>query len=566
MAAASGTSSSTIKTRTATDHRGKAENSLRTASGALPHNPVMHADLLVLGLLVAIPALSVLARALDIPYPIVLVLGALPIGFIPGVPNVRLEPDLVLVLFLPPLLYVAAFFASLRELRADLRSISLLSIGLVLFTTCAVAVVAHALIDGLPWAAAFALGAVVSPTDPLAATTIARRLGAPRRVVSIVEGESLVNDATALVAYRLAVVAAVGGGFSAAEAGLRFLGGAAGGICVGLAVGWLIAAVRRRIDDPPVEVTISLFTGYAAYLPAEELGLSGVLAAVTAGIYMGWLAPHISSATMRMQGYAVWEFVVFLLNAVLFMLVGLQLPTVLDGLEGIAAVTLAGYAIAVCAVVVGARVIWLFTLPYVIRALDRRPQQLERRMPASLRLVVAWAGMRGAVSLAAALALPLETDAGAPFPERSLLVFLAYVVILFTLVVQGLTLPGLIRRLRVEEDGTEGEEERTARIRAAEAALERLDRLSSEDWVREDTVARVRGVFEYRRRRFVAQAEELADDGYEHRSLAYQRILRELIEAQREVLVRMRNERLISNDVMHRIERELDLEESRLEI
>lgn len=526
---------------------------------------MQHAELLILGLLAAVPALSVVARFLGVPYPLVLVVGALPIGFIPGVPDVRLDPDLVLVLFLPPLLYVAAFFANLRELRADLRSISMLSIGLVLFTTVAVAVVAHVMIDGLPWAAAFALGAVVSPTDPLAATAIARRLGAPRRIVAIVEGESLVNDATALVAYRFAVAAAVGGGFDLAEAGLRFVGGAIGGVLVGLAVGWVIARFRARIDDPPVEVTVSLFTGYAAYLPAEELGLSGVLAAVTAGIYLGWLAPRISSASMRMQGYAVWEFIVFLLNAVLFFLIGLQLPAIVDGLEGIAATTVAGYAVAICAVVVGARFAWLFTLPYVIRAVDRRPQQVRRRIAASQRIVIAWAGMRGAVSLAAALAIPLETDAGEPFPQRSLLVFLAYSVVLFTLLVQGLTLPALMRGLQVEDDGADDEEERGARVSAAEAALERLELLGAEEWVRQDTLERVRNLYEYRRRRFVAQATASDDDGYEHRTGTYRRLVREVIDAQREVLVRLRDEQVISGEVMRRLERELDLEEARLE-
>jgi monovalent cation/hydrogen antiporter len=319
-------------------------------------------ELLILGLLVAVPSLSVLARVVGVPYPIVLVLGALPIGFLPGVPDIELDPELVLVLFLPPLLYVAAFFANLRELRADTRGISLTAIGLVLFTTCSVAVVAHALIDGLPWAAAFALGAIVSPTDPIAATAIARGLGAPRRIVTLVEGESLVNDSSALIVYRVAVAAAVGGSFSLVDATVDFVVAVVGGIAVGLAAGWLIAQVRARIDDPPVEVTISLFTGYAAYLPAEQLGVSGVLAAVTAGIYLGWLAPRISSATMRMQGFAVWEFVVFLVNAVLFMLIGLQLPSILDDLEGIAAGALIGYAAAVCGVVVGARLAWLFTL------------------------------------------------------------------------------------------------------------------------------------------------------------------------------------------------------------
>jgi Na+/H+ antiporter len=525
-------------------------------------------ELLILGLLVAIPALSVVARVIGVPYPIVLVVGALPLGFIPGVPDVELDPDLVLVIFLPPLLYVAAFFTDLRALRADARAISLTSIGLVLFTTCAVAVVAHALIDGLPWAAAFALGAIVSPTDPLAATAIARRLGVPRRLVAIIEGESLINDSSALIVYRVAVAAALGGSFSLVDATVDFVLAVAGGIAIGLIVGWVIAEVRRRLDDVPVETTISLFTGYAAYLPAEQLGVSGVLAAVTAGIYLGWLAPQISTPEMRMQGTAVWEFVIFLLNAVLFVLIGLQLPQILDSVSDMSVATLAGYATATIAVVVGARFLWTFTTPYVIRALDRRPSQVERRVGARPRIVVAWAGIRGAVSLAAALSLPLETDAGAPFPDRDLLIFLAYCVVLFTIVVQGLTLPALIRRLGVQEEGSEEEtEEHAARIAAADAALERLDALAGEDWTLDDTIERMRGLYSFRRRRFATLSGEVEDeDGIVERSLAYQRLMHEVIEAQREAIVRLRNERLISSDVMRRVERELDLEESRLEI
>src|SRR5918999_3559485 len=252
-----------------------------------------HIEVLLLGLLVALPTLSVLARWLGVPYPILLVLGGLGIGFVPGVPDVELDPQLVLVLFLPPLLYVAAFFSNLRELRNDVRAISLLAIGLVVVTACAVAVVAHELIDGLSWGAAFALGAIVSPTDPIAATAVARRLGAPRRIVSIVEGESLVNDGTALVVYRFAVAAAVGGSFSIVEAGLEFALSVAGGVAIGLVAGWAVAHVRKRLDDPPTEITISLFTAYAAYLPAEQLELSGVIAAVTTGLYLGWRAPRL---------------------------------------------------------------------------------------------------------------------------------------------------------------------------------------------------------------------------------------------------------------------------------
>ena len=524
-------------------------------------------ELLILSLCVAIPALSVIARLLDIPYPIVLVLGAIPLGYLPGVPEVKLDPDLVLVIFLPPLLYVAAFMADLRALRADARALSLTSIGLVLATSCAVGVVGHELI-GLPWAVAFALGAIVSPTDPVAATAIVRELGAPRRLATMIEGESLVNDSSALIAYRVALAAAIGGSFSLFDASVDFVVAVVGGIAVGLLVGAVIAELRRQLDDVPVEITISLFTGFAAYLPAEALGVSGVLAAVTAGIYLGWLAPQISTAQMRMQGRAVWDFVVFLLNAVLFVLIGLQLPSILDGVAGIDGVALAGYALATIGAVIGTRFLWLFTTPYMLRALDRRPSQVERRVGAAPRVVMGWAGMRGAVSLAAALALPLETDAGAPFPERDLVIFLAYCVVLFTVVVQGLTLPALIRRLGVVDDGSEEEaEEHGARIVAAEAALEAIEGLAEEEWTREDTVERLRRQYAFRRRRFATLRGDIEDpDGIVDHSLAYQRLMHDVIEAQRVAIVQMRNEGSISADVMRRIERDLDLEESRLEI
>jgi monovalent cation/hydrogen antiporter len=526
-----------------------------------------HIEVLLLGLLVALPTLSVLARWLGVPYPILLVLGGLGIGFVPGVPDVELDPELVLVLFLPPLLYVAAFFSNLRELRNDVRAISLLAIGLVVVTACAVAVVAHELIDGLSWGAAFALGAIVSPTDPIAATAVARRLGAPRRIVSIVEGESLVNDGTALVIYRFAVAAAVGGSFSLAEASFEFVLGIVGGAAVGLAVGWLVAQVRKRLDDPTTEITISLFTAYAAYLPAEQLELSGVIAAVTTGIYLGWRAPELTTASTRIQLQSIWEIVTFLLNSILFILIGLQLPAILDGLDGHATAELIGYGAIVSAIVIGVRIFWLFTVPFLVRAVDRRPSQVARRTGWRERLIVGWAGMRGAVSLAAALALPLETDAGAPFPERDLIVFITFAVIFSTLVLQGLTLPILIRRLGVHDDGAEEREELEARMTAASAALERLEELAEEEWTRDDTIERMRGRYGYRRRRFAARSAEGEDDGgYEERSLAYQQLERAVIEAQRDALVRLRNEGVISNEVMRRVERDLDLEESRLEI
>ena len=522
---------------------------------------------LILGLAVAIAALSTIARLINVPYPIVLVLGGLGIGLIPGLPDVTLDPDLVLVIFLPPLLYAAAFFVSLRDLRRELRPITLSAVGLVIATAVGVALVAHALIDGMTWGTAFALGAIVAPTDPIAAGAITRRLGAPRRLVTIIEGESLINDGTALVIYRSAVAAVVGGSFSIWSGGLDFVLAVVGGIAIGLAVGWAIAEVRRRIDDPPVEITISLATGYAAYFPAEAIDVSGVLAAVTAGIYLGWKAPEIASVSQRLQGRPVWELLQFLVNAVLFVLIGLQLPIVVGNLEGISDATLVGYAAAICATVVGVRLAWVNTMPYMIRALDRRPGQVARRVDWRTRQIAAWAGMRGAVSLAAALALPLQTDAGEPFPQRDLIIFLAFSVILFTLVFQGLTLPWLIRRLGVGDDGREQEEEEVrARLHASAIALERLEELAAEDWTRDDTVERVRRVYEYRQRRFSARRDGDDSDGIEERSIAYQRLVRELYNAQREAVVELRNSGEISQEVMTLIERELDLEDSRLEI
>jgi Na+/H+ antiporter len=528
---------------------------------------VEHFEIVLAALFVSVAGLNAIARWLSVPYPIPLVLGGLVLGLLPGIPEIELDPDLVLVIFLPPLLYAAAFFSDLRALRIDLRPISLASIGLVLLTIGAVAVIGHEAI-GLSWPLAFALGAIVSPTDPVAATTIMRQLGAPRRLVGIIEGESLVNDATALVAYRVAVSAAVGGSFSALDAGLEFVGAAAGGIAIGLAVGFVVAEIRRRLDDAPTEITISLLTAYAAFIPADELGLSGVLAAVTAGVYLGWRAPELITPQTRLQSTAVWEILVFLLNATLFILIGLQLPVISEGLDAYTTGELVGYSALVCATVIGARFAFTLTMPYVIRALDRRPAQRERRVGPRARIVAGWAGMRGAVSLAAALALPLKTHAGAPLPERDLILFITFALILVTVVGQGLTLPYLIRRLGVREDGAEEEaEEVRARWAASRAALERLDELAVEEWTLDDTIERVRGLYQFRQRRVKVRAGKLEDaDGIEDRSLAYQRLMHELYVVQRQAVVELRNGGEISNDVMHRIERELDLEESRLEV
>jgi monovalent cation/hydrogen antiporter len=520
---------------------------------------VEHLEYLIPALLVAVAALSAIATRLGVPYPIPLLVGGVVIGLIPGIPHIELPPELVLAILLPPLLYSAAFFANLRDLRADLRAISLLAVGLVLATTVAVAVAIHALVPAMPWAVAFALGAIVSPTDPLAASEIARRQNAPRRVISIVEGESLINDGTALTVYNVAVAAAAGAAFDLLDASGEFVVDAGGGIALGIAVGWVIAQLRSRLDDPPVEITISLVSGYAAYLPAEALGLSGVLAAVTCGIYVGWRAPVLTTATTRLQSFAVWENLIFLLNALLFVLVGLQLGVITDDADG-SLLDLVGYATVVSLVVIVVRIAWVNVTTVLVRAIDRRASQRARRGSWRERLIVAWSGMRGSVALAAALALP------EPFPYRDLIIFCTFGVIFATLVLQGLSLPWLISRLGVHDDGAEEREEIHARLVAARAALDRLDALGGEVWTRDDTIERMRGLYAYRKRRFAARVGKIEDDGYEDRSTAYQQVVREVLEAQRQAVVQLRNAGEISNDVMHRIERELDLEDSRLEI
>jgi CPA1 family monovalent cation:H+ antiporter len=528
---------------------------------------VAHLQIVIAALFVSAAGLNAVANWLNVPYPIPLVLGGLLLGLLPGIPDIQLDPDLVLLVFLPPLLYSSAFFADLRALRDDARVISLSAVGLVLATAAVVAVIAHEVI-GLPWAMSFALGAIVSPTDPAAATAIMRRVGAPRRMVNILEGESLFNDATALVTYKVAVAAAVGETVSAGHTVLQFLVDAGGGIAIGFAVGWLIAAVRKRVTDLNTELTISLFSAYGAFVPANQIGVSGVLAAVTCGVYLGFRAPEIATPESRMQGDAMWSVLTFLLNAALFILIGLQLPAIVDGLSGEPARQVVGYAAAVCGTVIVVRFLWNFIITFVIRAIDRRPSQVARRASWRIRVIGSWSGMRGAVSLAAALALPLETHSGAPLPGRELIQFITFAVILVTVLVQGLTLPWLIRRLNVTDDGSEEEnEEIRARIVIARAALTRLEELEGEDWTRDGTVDRVRRLYEFRVRRFKIRAGKIEDeDGLEEGSLAYQRLMHEIYSAQRHALVGLRNEREISSDVMRRVERELDLEESRLEV
>ncbi len=517
------------------------------------------------GLLLAVAVLALVARKLHIPYPILFVVGGLLLGLIPKLPKVRLDPELVFLFFLPPLLFPAALFTSWRDFRANLRPIGLLAIGLVLFTTVAVALLAHYFMK-LPLAAGFVLGAIISPPDAIAAAAIAERLRIPRRIVTILEGESLVNDATALVAYRFAVVAVTTGSFSLAKASGQFFIVGIGGILIGLVLGWLAEQFHRRVEDAPIEITVSLLTPFVAYLLAERLGVSGVLAVVTAGLYLGWRMPEILSFQTRLRGGPVWEMVEFLLNGFVFILIGLQLPEVLGALSGhdIPIPRLILYALVISVAVVLIRILWVFPATYLPRLIFKK---LCRRDPYPAWrhvTIVAWTGMRGVVSLAAAMALPLTIQDGTPFPGRDLILFLTFIVILATLVVQGLSLPPLIRWLGVKDDGLMEKEEREARLKANQAALARLIEVTEKDPAKDDALQRLRIEYEDHIRQVEGADPSSAGTPLRRFSSEYERLSHLALDQERRTIIQLRNENVISDDVLRRIQRDIDLAEARL--
>ncbi len=524
----------------------------------------MHRIWIVLLLFVVVVVLVTFARKSRLPYPIVLVLGGLLIGLVPGLPHLALEPEIVFLIFLPPILYYAAVFTSFKDFRANLRPIFLLAFGLVLTTTAAVAAVAHAVVSGLTWPAAFALGAIVSPPDAVSATAITRRLGVPQRVVTILEGESLVNDATAIVAYRMAVAAMVTGTFSLPQAAARFAVVAAGGIAVGLAMGWLAGLVRRQVDDPPTQITLSLMTPFAAYLPAETLGVSGVLAVVTTGLYIGGIRLSLSPAT-RLQAKAVWDVIVFLLNGFIFLLIGLQLPAIVRALGEFPLGRLLAYAALVSLTAIVVRIAWVFPATYLPRFLSRRLRERDPYPGWRNVVVVAWAGMRGVVSLAAAFALPFRLPDGTPFPGRDMILFLTFGLIIATLVGQGLTLPPLLSWLGLTDARRAEREERKARLEAARAAIQRLEELAAEDHRNGEYLERLRWRYEQRAKRLGVDSKAPEREICRLFTGDYEQLRRELIQAERRVVHRLRDEGVISDEVMLGIDHDLDVEESRVE-
>jgi Na+/H+ antiporter len=516
------------------------------------------AEVLV-GLFAAAVALTWLARRVDIPYPIVLVLGGAAIALVPGLPPLPLDPEGILVIVLPPILYQAALTTSWRDFRANLRAISLLAVGLVIATMLAVAGTLKLLVPELPWAAAFALGAIVSPPDAVAATAIMSRTNMPRRIATILEGESLVNDASGLVLYKFAVAAALTGTFSLIEATGEFTLVAAGGIAVGFVLGRLFVAIHRGLGDPFIEILLSLVLPYAAYLAAESVNASGVLAVVTAGLVRGQHAPEAFSPRTRLLAMSVWNIAVFVLNCFIFIVIGLQLPGHVEALKTDSLGTAIGYGLALSLVAIGVRMLWVFVAAYLPGWVLRRLGRAEPVPPWQHVTVIGWSGMRGIVSLAAALALPLATGTGPGFPHRELLVFLAFIVIFVTLVLPGLTLAPLARALGVCGDWGLHEEKNLARTKLADVALEEIERLEQERDVTPEVAASLRNEYTTRRAHAAPTAVALEDnaDPWRRSRLA-------LVRAERRALIALWHAGQIGDEVMHEIELELDLEESLL--
>ena len=513
-------------------------------------------DVFVAGLL-AMAALALLAKRLRIAYPILLVFGGIILGFVPQLPEFEFDPNVVFFFFLPPLLFPAAMFIPWREFRANIRPILLLAVGLVLFTTVVTGFLAHWMF-GLPLAAGFVLGAIISPPDAVAASSIAQRLRLPQRIVTILEGESLINDATALVAYRFAVAALATGVFSLGDATWQFAIVAAGGIIIGLIIGRVAAWIHCRIDDPPVEITISFLTPFLAYLVAERLHVSGVLAVVAAGLLMGWKLPEITSSGTRLQGGPFWNMVEFILNGFVFLLIGLKLPAAVRGLPGESIIPLLGKAALISLAIILVRIIWVFAATYLPRFLGLRARD---PYPAWQHVsIVAWTGMRGVVSLAAALALPMNVQG------RELILFLTVVVIAATLIVQGLTLPPLIRWLGVKDDGEVEREELEARLRANQAASDALARREQKgDLKPEEMDALERLRVEYDDRLKQLQSYQDGESSEERIfSTAYNELSLQALEAERETILKLRNEDLINDEALRNIQRDLDYAEARL--
>jgi Na+/H+ antiporter len=533
--------------------------------GLMPTGAGVQAVLAVfLLLLVFVAMFGGLARRLKVPYPILLVIAGLLVSFLPGMPRIGLDPNLVFLVFLPPLLYSAAWTLSWREFQRNFVSIAMLAIGLVLFTVLGLAMAAGWLLPGFDWKSAVLLGAVVAATDAIAATSIARRVGLPQRIVHILEAESLVNDGTGLLALQFGLAILMTGRTPSIVEGvgrLVFLIG--GGVFVGLAIGGVIALFEKWVDDGPIEIVISILVPYATYLISDRAHASGVIAVIACGMYMSRKSPEYMSPQVRLQMTAVWDALTFVLNGIVFVVIGLQLPYVMGQIGGLSRMVLLEYGVGFSAVIIGLRMAWVYGETYIAYVVRRWVQKVEVKEPEPRGLfVIGWGGMRGVLSLAAAVSLPYALPGGGMFPQRSMIIYLAFCLIVVTLVLQGLTLPWLIRSLGLSASGGNNDEEQEARRVMLREALVQLDRKRSKNRDQSAMFGELIASYQRRLDALPAEREEPAP-GLVDQARRSDAILGAL-EVEREALIRLRNEGRIDDEVLRVLQRELDFAESRV--
>lgn len=523
--------------------------------------------LLIISLLFAVSLLAMLSNKLRIAYPIFLVVAGLIIGAIPDIPDIRLDPELVFIIFLPPLLYAAAWNTSWKAFWMYRRPIALLSIGLVIFTSCAIAFISNALIPDFTLALGFVLGGIISPPDAVAATSIISKLKVPKRIVAVLEGESLVNDASSLIVFRFALAAVSTGQFILWKAGFNFIAVAGGGIFTGIAIAAIIYLIHRFLPtDPAIDTGITLMSPYLMYLAAEHFNCSGVLAVVSGGLFLSYYSHHFFNYDSRLQVQGVWNTLVFLLNGVVFILIGMQLPFIMRGLENYSVPEAIGYAIIISIASVGIRILWVFPGTYLPRMLSRKVRTTESRPGWKAVFIVAWSGMRGVVSLASALTIPVTLQSGELFPHRNLILFITFSVILFTLVLQGLSLPWLIRILKIKADDGDGDEQKLRINRQlAQAAISHLDNNYARETGKNEVYKRIRERYE----RIARETDQLINEpsqnpGSKRTVIKIRVITLELIKMQRAQLEEMHENNEYNDELLKSKEYDLDLEEARI--
>jgi Na+/H+ antiporter len=529
---------------------------------------MIHSVEVIIALLGMVILLELLAHHLSLPSPFLLLPAGILLGYLPNFPHLQLDPDLVLYVFLPPLVYFGAAWGSWVEFRRNLRPITLLSIGCVLFTTFCVAVLARWLIPNLGWAAALVLGSIVSPPDEVAAISIARRLGIPKGISAILEGEGLVNDAAALSIFRFAALAVVTHAFPVMRAAGSFVVIVAGETAWGLFIGWMILRLRRAVNNISAEICLSLLTPFLAYLPPEQLGGTGVLAAVAAGLYVSYANSRMVRATTRLQLIPIWQIIEFVLDGVLFLVAGMQLHRILDPLSRTDNRLLWEYGTAITLLVIAARIVWVFGIKELLERFRFTMRKGEHNPRWQRFFIISWSGMRGSISLAAALSIPLLTATGAPFPGRDLIIFLTFCVIVGTLLLQGLSLPWIIRTLGIDREGRReraeaGHREVDARRHAAEASLELLASRRKDGAYPERLLTQLEK--QYRERHYQLSSHLDGDHAGALRHEAdHMNVQTELIETERQSILHLRSTGAIDDETLRRIEKDLDLQEMRL--